>query len=77
MQPSFVHYIPVITTILAVPFTLEVYRRFRAHPDRLHLLWWAIGIATYGARPVQLKGLDLPVNEAGEEAAPLDDPPGG
>lgn len=48
MQPSFVHYIPVITTILAVPFTLEVYRRYRAHPDRLHLLWWAIGIATYG-----------------------------
>lgn len=48
MGPQTVHYIPIVTTILTVPFTLEVYRRYRAHPDRLHLLWWAIGIATYG-----------------------------
>ena len=34
--------------MLAVPFALEIYRRYRAHPERLHLLWWAIGIATYG-----------------------------
>lgn len=45
---SLVHYVPVVTTILAVPFALEIYRRYREHPDRLHLLWWAIGIATYG-----------------------------
>lgn len=43
---SLVHYVPVVTTILAVPFALEIYRRYREHPDRLHLLWWAIGIAT-------------------------------
>ena len=48
MSASFVHYIPIVTTILAVPFALEIYRRYRAHPERLHLLWWAIGIATYG-----------------------------
>ena len=48
MQPTLVHYIPIVTTILAVPFAWEIYRRYRAHPDRLHLLWWAIGIATYG-----------------------------
>ncbi len=48
MSASLVHYIPIVTTILAVPFALEIYRRYRAHPDRLHLLWWAIGIATYG-----------------------------
>lgn len=45
---SFVHYIPIVTTILAVPFALEIFRRYRAHPERLHLLWWALGIATYG-----------------------------
>ena len=39
---------PIVTTILAIPFALEIYRRYREHPDRLHLLWWAIGIATYG-----------------------------
>jgi hypothetical protein len=49
VQPTLVHYVPVVTTLLAVPFALEIYRRWRAHPERLHLLWWAIGVATYGA----------------------------
>jgi hypothetical protein len=48
MSPYVVHFVPIITTILAVPFSLEIYRRYRQFPDRLHLLWWAIGIATYG-----------------------------
>src|SRR5918993_5681118 len=48
MQPTLVHYIPVVTTLLAVPFSLEIFRRWRSHPDRLHLLWWAIGVAVYG-----------------------------
>lgn len=48
MTPTLVHYVPIVTTILAVPFALEIYQRYRAHPERLHLLWWAIGIATYG-----------------------------
>jgi hypothetical protein len=49
MEPQAVHYIPVVTTLLAVPFALEIFRRWRAFPDRLHLLWWGIGVATYGA----------------------------
>lgn len=49
MQPTLVHYIPVVTTLLAIPFALEIFGRWRQFPDRLHLLWWAIGIATYGA----------------------------
>lgn len=49
MQPTLVHYVPIVTTLLAIPFSLEIFRRWRAFPDRLHLLWWAIGIATYGA----------------------------
>lgn len=48
MSPSAVHFIPIVTTLLAVPFALEIFRRYRAHPERLHLLWWALGIATYG-----------------------------
>jgi hypothetical protein len=44
-----VHYIPVVTTLLAIPFALEIFRRWRAFPERLHLLWWGIGVATYGA----------------------------
>jgi hypothetical protein len=48
MGPEAVHYVPIVTTILAVPFALEIYTRYRRHPERLHLLWWALGIATYG-----------------------------
>jgi hypothetical protein len=48
MSSSLVHFIPILTTILAVPFSLEIYRRYRRYPDRLHLLWWALGIGTYG-----------------------------
>ena len=48
MSASPVHFIPILTTVLAVLFSLEIFRRYRAHPERLHLLWWAIGVATYG-----------------------------
>ena len=48
MGPEAVHYVPIVTTILAIPFALEIYARYRQHRERLHLLWWALGIATYG-----------------------------
>jgi hypothetical protein len=48
MSSSLVHYIPIVTTILAVPFALEIYRRYKAHPERVHLLCWAIGVLLYG-----------------------------
>ena len=48
MTPTFVHYIPIVTTVLCVVFTSEIFRRYREHPERLHLLWWSIGVATYG-----------------------------
>jgi hypothetical protein len=49
MSPSAVHYLPIVTTVLAVPFAVAIGRRFLAYPDRFHLLWWAIGVATYAA----------------------------
>ena len=48
MSQSLVHYIPILTTILTVPFALEIFRRYRHHPDRAHLLWWSIGVGIYG-----------------------------
>ena len=48
MSPQLVHYVPIVTTVLTVPFALEILGRYRRHPDRLHLLWWALGIFTYG-----------------------------
>ena len=49
MERSFIHYIPIVTTIVAVPFALQVYARYRQHPERMHLFWWALGVAIYGA----------------------------
>ena len=48
MSSEAVHYVPIVTTILAVIFSAEIFRRYREHPERLHLLWWALGIAVYG-----------------------------
>ena len=48
MGPGLIHYVPIVTTLLALPFAWEVFRRYRQHPDRLHLLWWAGGIFIYG-----------------------------
>lgn len=48
MSSSPVHFVPILTTLLAIPFSFEICRRYRRFPERLHLLWWALGIATYG-----------------------------
>ena len=45
---TFVHYIPIVTTVIAVLFAAAVFRRWRARGGT-HLLWWAIGLAAYGA----------------------------
>lgn len=41
-------HLPVITTFCAIYFCFELFRRYRAKGGGLHLLWWGIGMATYG-----------------------------
>lgn len=43
-----VHYLPILTTILAACFSLNLARRYRARPTAKHYLWWAGGVAVYG-----------------------------
>lgn len=45
--PHAVHYLPIATTILSIPFAWALLRRFRARGG-LHLLWWGIGVVCYG-----------------------------
>lgn len=47
-MPTPVHYIPILTTVLALAFAVVLFRRYceRARP---HLLWWGIGMLTYAA----------------------------
>ena len=47
-DPTLVHYIPIVTTLIALPFAVEILRRWRQHPERLHLFWWGLGVLTYG-----------------------------
>jgi hypothetical protein len=47
-MPTFVHYIPIATTLLAALFAPVVFRRWRARRPAPHLWWWAVGIAVYG-----------------------------
>jgi hypothetical protein len=42
-----VHYLPLLTTTLAILFAASLYRRW-AHKRAPHLWWWAVGITTYG-----------------------------
>jgi hypothetical protein len=46
-MPDTVHYLPILTTTLAVPFAASLFRRWRVKRST-HLLWWAFGIAAYG-----------------------------
>jgi hypothetical protein len=43
-----VHFIPILTTLLAVPFAAELLRRWRDRPGAPHLLWFGAGVALYG-----------------------------
>lgn len=45
---SFVHYIPILTTVVALLFAPRVYRRWNERRSGPHLLWWAAGILLYG-----------------------------
>jgi hypothetical protein len=47
-MPSFVHYIPIATTLLAALFAPVVFRRWQDRRPAPHLWWWSIGIAVYG-----------------------------
>jgi len=43
-----VSYIPILTTLVAVPFAVMVFARWRERRTGLHLLWWSAGILLYG-----------------------------
>ena len=43
-----VNYIPIVTTFFALVFFRHLALHAKAKPEAKYLLWWAIGIATYG-----------------------------
>lgn len=45
---QFLHFIPILTTIISVLFVLTLLRRAKARGYPAHLIWWAVGVFFYG-----------------------------
>jgi hypothetical protein len=43
-----VHFIPILTTLIALVFAWVVFNRWRERRSGPHLLWWSAGILMYG-----------------------------
>ncbi len=42
-----VHFLPILTTLVAVPFAITLFRHY-GRTGGLHMLWWAAGVTLYG-----------------------------
>jgi len=49
---SWIQYIPILTTIFAVFFTITLYNHWRQKPEALYIFWWMLGVFFYGAGTV-------------------------
>ena len=43
-----IDYLPIVTTMLAIPFTVVLWRHWRSNPRARFVLWWTIGVAMFG-----------------------------
>ena len=59
-----VHYLPILTTVLAAAFAWSLYRRWQVKRSA-HLGWWAIGITTYGLGTLLESAITLGGNSVG------------
>ncbi len=42
------HYIPIITFFFSIYFAFGLWKHYRRKPEAKYLMWWLIGIITYG-----------------------------
>lgn len=47
-EPSIVHYLPVLSTLISGAFLVVLVRRAKMRRWAPHLVWWAIGVFFYG-----------------------------
>ena len=45
----FTHYIPILTTIISAYFAYIILSRYMEKKEAYYLLWWGLGVITYGA----------------------------
>jgi len=42
------HYIPILTTIISISFTVVLYKHWQRKPEAKYLMWWTIGALCFG-----------------------------
>ncbi|MFQ5538572.1 MAG: hypothetical protein ACE5GJ_14095 [Gemmatimonadota bacterium] len=47
-MPTPVHYVPILTTLVAALFAPVIFRRWRRRRPAPHLFWWCLGVAAFG-----------------------------
>lgn len=47
-MPQFVHYLPIVSSVIAASFTVVLYRHWKRRPGARYLMWWMIGVALFG-----------------------------
>ena len=45
---GWIHYLPILTTVLAAGFCAQLFWRFQLRRSGAHLLWWGAGVFAYG-----------------------------
>ena len=45
---TWVHFIPIVTTIFALPFAVVLFRHYKQRNSGPHMWWWAFGVLLYG-----------------------------
>ena len=48
MSSNLIHYLPVITTVVALAFFRVLYGHWRRDPSARYVMWWMIGVGLYG-----------------------------
>ena len=48
VDTNIIHFLPILSTVIAAAFTVTLYKRWRQNPSARYLMWWTIGIAMYG-----------------------------
>ncbi|MFB3049947.1 MAG: hypothetical protein ACE1Z9_07335 [Acidimicrobiia bacterium] len=48
MSTNLIHYLPVITTVVAAAFFRVLWRHWRRNPSARYVMWWMIGVGLFG-----------------------------
>ena len=48
LSTNLIHYLPVITTFVAIAFFRVLWKHWQANPSARYVMWWMIGVGLYG-----------------------------